>query len=395
MVVEFSPSGGLFQYAFQLGEALAAAGHTVQLITGPNPELEASQPGFTIRPVLPTWHPAAGPAISNRLLRLPLRAFRAGQLIVAWIVLGFVLAATRPRAVLWQHWRFTFEPAFVALFAKILHRKVFGASMLGMVAHEPLPRSDSRDTSTPKSGKMLEAAFGSAWRSLDAAFVLGPKTRDIVIEHWRPSCPVVEIPHGSEGALAAPHAALPPVSETDPVALFFGTWTTYKGLHVLLDAFELVRREMPEAKLEIVGNPGADIDAAAVIARAESIGNIYSQPGYLAVSDVPAVLGRTRVVVTPYIRASQSGVNHLAFTFGRPVVTSDAGDLAASVADGITGLVVPAGQIEPLATAMLKLLRSPSLAESLGAAGRDEIERAWPEAASRILATLDQVEASR
>src|SRR5688572_5201957 len=55
VLVQFSPCGRLFQFAMQLGDALAATGEKVELLTGPEPELAATQPGFTVRPVLPTW----------------------------------------------------------------------------------------------------------------------------------------------------------------------------------------------------------------------------------------------------------------------------------------------------------------------------------------------------
>src|SRR5664279_6037091 len=48
VLVEFLPSGGMFQFAFQFAEALAKAGHDVQLLTGPNPELRSSTPGFRV-----------------------------------------------------------------------------------------------------------------------------------------------------------------------------------------------------------------------------------------------------------------------------------------------------------------------------------------------------------
>jgi hypothetical protein len=34
LLTEFHPSGGLFQFSFQLGEALAASGHRVELVDG-------------------------------------------------------------------------------------------------------------------------------------------------------------------------------------------------------------------------------------------------------------------------------------------------------------------------------------------------------------------------
>jgi len=53
-IVEFSPSGGLFQFALQLSEALAEAGHTVELITGPEPEFQPRVAGVHLVPILPT-----------------------------------------------------------------------------------------------------------------------------------------------------------------------------------------------------------------------------------------------------------------------------------------------------------------------------------------------------
>ena len=48
-LIEFSPSGGLFQFSVQLGEALARAGAEVEVITGPKPELSSREPGCRVR----------------------------------------------------------------------------------------------------------------------------------------------------------------------------------------------------------------------------------------------------------------------------------------------------------------------------------------------------------
>jgi glycosyltransferase involved in cell wall biosynthesis len=384
VLVEFSPSGGLFQFAVQLGEALAAAGHRVVLLTGPEPELAPTQDGFEIKPVLPTWHPADS-APRSRAFRLIRRGMRAVQLVLAWLVLAWHLLRIRPRAVLWSHWRFSFEPGFVVLLSALLR-----GPLLGLVAHEPVPRSDAKDTSTHKDGTLLNAAFGAAWRRLDVAFTLGPQTRDLAMRHWQPSCEVVVIPHGDERALAAPGRAGRPMSQTEPVALFFGTWSTYKGIEVLMEAFALVRVAMPEAKLVVAGAVGADVDLPTLLARAELIGNIDARPGYVAVADIQETVEAARVVVTPYIRATQSGVAHLAYTFGRPVIATAIGDLPEVVQNGRTGLLVAPGDAQELAAAMLKLLADSELADQLGAAGKQSVAEAWSVAAERVGAALDR-----
>ena len=385
ILVEFSPSGGLFHFAVQMGNALAAAGHQVILLTGPEPELASSQSGFEIRPVLPTWHPTNS-VVRSSALRLIRRAVRAGQLVLSWLVLTWHLLRIRPRAVLWSHWRFTIEPLFVVLISTVLQ-----GSLLGIIAHEPLPRSDAKDTSKPKSGRLLTAAFAAAWRRMDVAFVLGPQTRDLVLRHWQPPGEVVVIPHGDERALTNDSHQCIAVADTGPIVLFFGTWTKYKGIDVLLDAFSLVRSERPDARLVLAGGVGADIELRHLLARAEEIGNVDARPGYVAVQKIPEIVGSARMVVTPYIRASQSGVAHLAYTFGRPVVATDVGDLSEVVRDKETGLLVESEDSQQLAGAILMLLDDPQLAEQLGTAGRKLTADAWTIAAARVLEALDAV----
>lgn len=377
VLVEFSPSGGLFQFAAQLGAALADRGEQVELWTGPDPEITSADAGFPVRPVLPTWHPNDDADARGRFQYLLRRGTRAGRLVLAWLVLAVELWRRPPRAVLFSQWRFTFEPWFVVAICRLLPRTAFG-----IVAHEPLPRSDAKDTSTPKEGRLLQASFAAAWRHMDAAFVLGPRTRQIVIDHWRPNCDVIVIPHGDSGVINRGRPVVP-VTQTEPIALFFGTWTQYKGIDVLIDAFRRVKTDMPAARLVIAGAIGADVNGPDLIARAAAIG-AETRPGYCAMDEVQDLFDSARVVVTPYIRASASGVAHLAYTFGRPVIGTTVGDLPAAIEDGVSGLLVPPNDSAMLATAILDLLQNPLSAATLGEAGKAAVERSWAVAAALV-----------
>ena len=386
VLVEFSPSGGLFQFAVRLGTALAGRGERVILLTGPDPEIRATVPGVEIRSVLPTWHPAAGATgmARSRVLHLVRRGTRAGRLIAAWIVVAVTLARLRPDAVLWSNWRFTFEPLFAAAITRLLPRTTFG-----MVAHEPLPRSDARDTSTPRSGRVLRAAFGAAWRRMDVAFVLGESARRVVLDNWEPRGEVVVIPHGPVEAFGD-HDPGASADRTGRVILFFGTWTRYKGIEQLLAAFARVRQTVPDARLVLAGAISADLDAEAVTSSAGRVGNVDLRPGYVDSADVPGLFRAARVVATPYLRASQSGVVHLAFSHGRPVVTTDVGDLAEAVRDEVSGLVVPAGDVAGLAGALERLLLDADLAGRLGSRGYEGLAGTGDEAARRVSEALDR-----
>lgn len=380
VLVEFSPSGGLFQFAVRLGTALAGRGEQVILLTGPDPEIRTGVPGLEIRPVLPTWHPAE----ATEAATLVRRGTRAARLVAAWVVLAATLARLRPDVVLWSNWRFGFEPLFVVAITRLLPRSTYG-----IVAHEPLPRSDARDTSTPREGRALRAAFAAAWRRMDIVYVLGSSARRVVLENWRPRGEVVVIPHGPVEAFGDPDPGAS-AAATGPEILFFGTWTRYKGIELLLNAFRVVRESVPDARLVLAGAISADVDEVAVTALARAVGGVDLRPGYVDAEDVPGLFRDARVVVTPYLRASQSGVIHLAYSHGRPVVTTAVGDLAEAVDDGETGLVVPPGDTSALAEAITRLLLDPDLAGRLGQRGYEGLAGTAEEAARRVSESLDR-----
>ena len=95
---------------------------------------------------------------------------------------------------------------------------------------------------------------------------------------------------------------------------------------------------------------------------------------------------QARVVAAPYRYANASGVVELARTFARPVVASAVGDLPAVVEDGVTGLVVPTGDVPATAAALVRLLDDAAEAERMGEAGRaSSDERAsWATVAERV-----------
>ncbi len=55
------------------------------------------------------------------------------------------------------------------------------------------------------------------------------------------------------------------------------------------------------------------------------------------------------------------------------IVATRAGGLPEVVEDGVTGLLVPVGDEEQLACAILKLLRDPGLRAQMGQAGRKRV----------------------
>ncbi len=379
--VEFTPSGGLFQFSAQLGEAMAAGGDEVHLLTGADPELASGHPDFHVRPVLRSWHPADHEAV-HPLRRKVRRAGRAGLRLLSWFqVLGH-LRRMAPDVVIWSSWRFSMDALGVLAVDRILPR-----AALSIVAHEPRLRRRG-DTTADKRGPLLDRVLERAWQAMDAVFVLGTEARERVLERWEPGGPVIVIPHGDEAALRGPDP-VPPAGSTGPVVLFFGSFTAYKGIDVLLDAVPVVRREVPDARFVVAGAV-AGVDLPALQARATEL-DVDIRAGYVPKDGVATLFGTARVVVIPYRRATQSGVVHLAYTFERPVVATAVGDIPAVVQDGETGILVPPADPEALAGGLVTLLGDADRAERMGMAGAKWLaaESSWARVASAVHGAVD------
>jgi len=375
-LVEFNPSGGLFQFAFQLGEALAGLGHEVELITGANPELLASTPGFKVTPILPTWHPGAG--VESTVVRKLRRGVRAVRHVTAWGVLARHLRSTSPDIVQWAEWRFAVDGAAAALIA----RRHWARVAIDL-AHSPVPLQEQRGGASYKAGPLLSRGLRSGYQAMDSILVLGDDSRRQLLEAWTGVRRVDTIPHGDESALV--RRPVPPLSELPLRVVSFGSLTNYKGLDLLVEAFATVRRELPTSELLIAGPLVGDLDLEALRRQADAVGGVDIRVGYVPIDEVVDVVGSSRVVAAPYRRSNASGVVRLAHTMGRPVVVTDVGDLGASVVPEITGLVVPPENPSALADALIRLLKDPVAADRMGQEGRRRLlaEASWPVVAQR------------
>ena len=138
-----------------------------------------------------------------------------------------------------------------------------------------------------------------------------------------------------------------------PVLLFFGFVRRYKGIGVLLEAMPEVARRVPNVRLVVAGEFYGD--EAALRAQAAPLGEaVRFDADYIPDARVADYFGAATAVVQPYLSATQSGVAGIALHFGRAVVTTDVGGLAADVGDA--GLVVPPGDAAALAESLVDIL---------------------------------------
>jgi glycosyltransferase involved in cell wall biosynthesis len=116
---------------------------------------------------------------------------------------------------------------------------------------------------------------------------------------------------------------------------------------------------------------------------------------YLGDPEVEAAFKAADVVVLPYRSATQSGVTHVAYAMGVPVIITDVGGLSETVRDGETGLVVPPEDPVALAAAMVRFFEqglSPALRSGVERLRR---EHSWEVLAEQTLDLIDELAPTR
>jgi glycosyltransferase involved in cell wall biosynthesis len=153
-----------------------------------------------------------------------------------------------------------------------------------------------------------------------------------------------------------------------------GTLTHEKGQDVAIRALDALRRRDVDAELDVVGPEARPGDAGRLreLAGALGIGARVHVRGEAADID-EALVGIDIVVVTS--RGESAGLVAMeALARAVPVVASNVGGVPDVVADGRTGLLVPAGDAGAVADAVVALLRDPDRTREMAARGRADME---------------------
>jgi glycosyltransferase involved in cell wall biosynthesis len=158
-----------------------------------------------------------------------------------------------------------------------------------------------------------------------------------------------------------------PYAGSEPRLLCIGRLIPVKGHLVLLRALAQARAREPALVLEIAGQ-GPLEPALKAYAKELGLSGAVRFLGY--VSPIHAAIEGAAAAVVPSLGEGFGMVALEAMERGRPVIASDVGGLPEIVADGETGFVVPAGDAEALADAMVALASDLPRAAAMGEAGR-------------------------
>jgi len=395
-IVETDARGGLIHFSYQLSEALASSGAETVLLTGRDYELAGLPHKTRVLPILKFWPQFEAVGASPLWLRMrkamrPVRRIWRGFVTLReWSRLTIWLLRNPPDVVFFSVIRFPFQ----VLFLRILRRA--GIPLVD-ICHE-FERREAKGRAKPRLNARL---YSAAYRQFSLILFVSETTRKEFLETFGPIVPTHSIPHGPQLLFAQDAMQAVAVQKeryglapTDRIVLFIGGLRPSKGVPELIDAFAQLR-DMAGLRLVIAGYPSREFDTEAIEDQVRKL-NLSDQVRlrfeYVPNEHIGAVVQMAEVVVFPYRSATASGAVALAQTLRRPIVATAVGGLQEAIEDGVTGRLVPPGDVPALALAIQEILSNPEDAGRMAEAAFESAthDRSWEEIARRIQAILTE-----
>jgi trehalose synthase len=157
----------------------------------------------------------------------------------------------------------------------------------------------------------------------------------------------------------------------------FDPWKDPLGV---IDAYRIVKQEMPEVQLALVGSMATDDPEGwdyfnATVAHADGDPDIHilNNLNNVGAIEVNAFQSHCDVVVQKSKREGFGLTVTEAIWKGRPFIGGDVGGIPLQVSDGESGFLV--SSVEQCAQRALEILRDPSLGKRLGRAGKESVRQ--------------------
>ncbi|HET6811526.1 MAG TPA: glycosyltransferase family 4 protein [Acidimicrobiales bacterium] len=373
-------SGGQGVYTRYLTRELVALGHTVEVFGGqPYPVLEEGV-AFTPVPSLDLYHPAN-----------PFRVPRPREFKTRIDALEFALMCTAgfPEPLTFSLRLRRALAGRRADFDVIHDNQCFGSGLLSLVdegwplmatLHHPI--TVDRDLELAAAPHFLRRFTLRRWygflkmqmrvaRQVPRIVTVSESSRrDVVDQMGVPAERLHVVPVGVDherfrplpGVARIPGRLMTTASADVPL----------KGLVPLLEALAKVRTET-HAELVIVGKPRRQTRVEATIERLGLRNAVHWVHG-VSDDDIVRLFNEAEVAVVPSLYEGFSLPAIEAMACGTPLVATTGGALPEVVGrDGETGLLVPPGDPDALAGALVRALGDPDLRRRLGAAGRARV----------------------
>ncbi|MFH1327872.1 MAG: glycosyltransferase family 4 protein, partial [Candidatus Bathyarchaeota archaeon] len=167
---------------------------------------------------------------------------------------------------------------------------------------------------------------------------------------------------------------------SNPTLIYHGDIKSPDGVDILLEAFKLVLKKIPNAKLLIVGGGGSYFQRLKIHAKNLKRSVIFA--GWVPHEAVPEYIAASDLGVMPL----RSTLNHNCYVsfklfeywgVGKPVVVSGVKAISEIVRNGINGVLVKPEDVKSLADGILAVLNDLGKARLMGDNGRRLVEEKY------------------
>ncbi len=165
----------------------------------------------------------------------------------------------------------------------------------------------------------------------------------------------------------------PTVSKKNSL-LFFGSIRDYKGLDILIDACAKLPQDS-DWTLDIFGKPEMDISVLKMKAMKQGISDhINWHTGWVDEDEINEIFHSHEIVILPYKHIDNSGLLHLAKSYGKSIIASRLGSLSDLIEDEENGILFEAGNPNELSEKIMQLLNDEKLKNKIGKNARKLME---------------------
>lgn len=202
-----------------------------------------------------------------------------------------------------------------------------------------------------------ESLIPSVYKNTDFE-VISPSTRDDLISRGMDGSRIETIFCGMDHDRFT--LADPPARSETPLVVTWSRLRKYKSIDVALRAFAIIHKELPEARMLVMGR-GPDEDRLRKMSVDLGLNDVVEFRGFMPWEELVRTLHSSHVFLNPSPKEGWGLTVIEANQCGLPVVASNRPGLMDSVRHGETGSLVPYGDEEAFAREALVLLNDKDL----------------------------------
>jgi len=267
-------------------------------------------------------------------------------------------------------------------FAGLLAARLVGIPVIGQF-HTDVPEYTLRLTGDPTVANLTRMIVGWFYRSMDRTLVPSEWVSNLMRDMGVPVERIRRVPRGIDldlfySAQRDEHAFDEYGLNGEPKVLYVGRVSKEKGLMHLAAGFRALSREMPGARLVVIGDGPYTAELASQMPSDKVVftGQITGEKlaRLYASSDVFAFPSETETFGNVVVEAQATGL---------PVVVADRGAARENMREGVTGLVVDPRDPEAWARTLKQLLEDKNLRRKMGSAAQAFAQRYRMDEAAR------------